>query len=189
MPELRETIEGIERKGTQTNFERRRITERFIGSEFPETAWSHVYTDGSAKNATSDGGGGIFMSLRNGRIVRKFIPTGKFSSNYRAEGEAIGRATELAAVHREQTHNRIVILTDALSIVTALKTNKGPELEELRVALAKCVLAYDKVVIQWIPAHCGIRGNEEADRLAKRGGRSTQDDYQLSYNDAKAVVR
>ena len=189
MPELRETIAGIGPKGTQTNSARRGVTERFIGSGYPETTWSHVYTDGSAKNATSNGGGGIFMCLKNGELVREFIPTGKFSSNYRAEGEAIGRAAVLAVAHREQNHNRIVVFTDALSVVTALKSEKGSELGELRVALANMTRAYDRVVIQWIPSHCGIRGNEEADRLANRGSRSAQADFRLSYNDAKAVVR
>lgn len=29
-------------------------------------------------------------------------------------------------------------------------------------------------VLQWTPAHCGIGGNERADRLAKEGGKQTQ---------------
>ena len=31
-----------------------------------------------------------------------------------------------------------------------------------------------RIVFQWIPAHCGIVGNEQADMLAKKGSRITQ---------------
>ena len=82
----------------------------------------------------------------------------------------------------EKTHNRIVILTDALSVVTALKTWKNSEMDELRATLPKLTSAYATAVIQWIPSQCDIHGNEVADKLAKIGGRSQQDDYRLSYN-------
>ena len=31
-----------------------------------------------------------------------------------------------------------------------------------------------RVVLQWIPAHCGISGSEKADKLAKRGANMQQ---------------
>ena len=110
-----------------------------------------------------DGGGGIFLQQRNGEAITKSITTGKFSSNYRAETEAIRSAAAIAMEHREKTHNHILILTDALSVVTALKTRKNSEMDEVRAALSKLTLAYGTAVIQWIPSYCDVLGNEVAD--------------------------
>ena len=37
------------------------------------------------------------------------------------------------------------------------------------------------------PPHCSIKGNEEADRLAKEGSRQQQESKEVSYTEAKAI--
>ena len=42
------------------------------------------------------------------------------------------------------------------------------------------------IILQWIPAHCGIQGNEKADILAKKGSKIMQKEKQkLSYESIK----
>ena len=63
------------------------------------------------------------------------------------------------------------------------------DLHELREMLSKMSKTYKRAVIQWIPSHCNITGNEEADKLDKEGGRLPQTDYQISYEEAKTVTK
>ena len=44
-------------------------------------------------------------------------------------------------------------------------------------------------MLQWIPAHCGIPGNERADKLAKTGSNCDQPQSELSFQEAKALVK
>jgi len=76
------------------------------------------------------------------------------------ELEAIRRALlEIESLHLQNA----VILTDSKSALQALKRWENPnKTQSLLLNLSH--LAID---LQWIPAHCGIEGNEIADNLAK----------------------
>ena len=45
------------------------------------------------------------------------------------------------------------------------------------------------VTLQWIPSHCGVGGNEEADRLSKLGSKLEQSAHFISYSEAKTILR
>ena len=65
-------------------------------------------------------------------------------------------------------NTRIVFLTDALSVVTALKNKKNTDLQYLTQVMAEITCKVAQVTVQWIPSHCDIDGNEKADHLAKK---------------------
>ena len=75
----------------------------------------------------------------------------------------------------ERTKNNVVFLTDALSVLQSIKSNKDKEQHSLFTKLTDLSKRYN-TTLQWIPAHCGLRGNELADTLAKQGAHLEQID-------------
>ena len=82
----------------------------------------------------------------------------------------------------------VVILTDALSVLEALGNPKKTDLNPLREMITR-LMPHTKVVFQWIPAHCGIPGNETADKLAKEGASLEQNDRTTTYQEAKTIIK
>ena len=65
----------------------------------------------------------------------------------------------------------VVFHTDFRSVLNSLS---GHGEHNLRRKLYS-ILEHRRVVIQWIPAHCGIKGNEHAEGLAKQGANMEQE--------------
>ena len=45
------------------------------------------------------------------------------------------------------------------------------------------------LILQWIPSHCGVPGNEEADRLSKKGSKLQQVCQPASYLEVKTIIK
>jgi ribonuclease HI len=174
-PDIVADIPGIAKRGSQADEVRKTLTLGFIHSHYPKEEWTHVYTDGSATEATRNGGAGVLIQYTDGD-EELALPTGIFSSNYRAETEALRAAVTKVAQNPERTRGQVVLLTDALSVLQALRSSRSKELNALTSALTSLSSATRRVVLQWVPAHCSIRGNERADTLAKEGASKPQED-------------
>ena len=72
-----------------------------------------------------------------------------------------------------------------LSARQALENNK---LDRLSEALHP-ISSVSQVVLQWNPAHCGIPGNENADRLAKLCAAKDQEDNWVTYEEMKSHIK
>ena len=62
---------------------------------FLEQHFGRVYTDGSAEEAVRNGGGGVLIEWPDGTKIENSIPTGRHSTNYKAEAAAIEEAVAL----------------------------------------------------------------------------------------------
>ena len=169
---------------TQDTTAKRALTQALITDLYPSEAWIHAYTDGSARNAVSDGGAGIFIQSPEGQTIKKGFPTGKHCTNYTAEEEAIKHAT-VAVEELDTDCNQVVFLTDALSVLQALEGDKLPQLMQNLQKLQK----RKRVALQWIPAHCGITGNEEADQLAKDGAAQPQVENSVNLKEKSTLIK
>ena len=80
-------------------------------------------------------------------------------------------------------------MSDALSALQALRNSHNKELNRLRQALVTLSSTVQQVVLQWLPAHCGISGNERADTLAKEGAQQEQTDNRVSFEEIKTIIK
>ena len=74
----------------------------------------------------------------------------------------------------------VVILTDSQSALEAIDNHKNETSTLLELLLETChniMQNYGtEIIMQWIPGHCGILGNEKANALAKLGSKMPQPD-------------
>ncbi|XP_070177942.1 uncharacterized protein [Littorina saxatilis] len=88
----------------------------------------------------------------------------------------------------EETPPKVVFLSDCLSALQVLTAPAEHLVEELKKSLND-LSQKASVVLQWIPAHCGIAGNEKADGLAKDAGRQEQPETSLSFRETKTLIK
>jgi ribonuclease HI len=126
--------------------------------EFPE----HVliwYTDGSST------GSGIRGLRPNSSLS---FSLGKLATVFQTEIYAIFQyASE--NIRRAYRNKRILIISDSQA---AFKALTGPKVTSRLVAECLDALSelagLNEVTLVWVPGHCGILGNEEADKLARQ---------------------
>lgn len=117
-----------------------------------------IYTDGSVKE--DDVGCGIHSKDEN--ISMKL---NNMCTIFSAEGKALLEAIKTIA----KTNQPNIIFTDSAGCLEALKkgTSHHPWIEEVIREAAK-----KNITFCWVPSHVGIKGNENADKLAEIGRES-----------------
>ena len=101
---------------------------------------------------------------------------------------ALKAATELL-IEEDCKQQNIVLLSDSLSALQSL-TN-GPtdfRTQQLHNSL-RTLSDNNRVVLQWVPAHVGIAGNETADRLAKAAAKLPQPHFSTTYREVKTLLK
>ena len=150
-----------------------------------------VWSDGSASGGTADGGGGAAIYLEDGTEHTVRAPAGAVCSSCGAELVALRAAlAEVKRLRCLSRGDRLLICTDSQSALAQLQS--GPEAQRSRIGADiwrhLMELAGDGVRahLQWVPAHCGLPGNERADALAKEAAELPQQDVPP---DTSAVVK
>ena len=110
------TVPSLSDGDTQDDKVKQSLTLAMIAERYPQEAWIHVFTDGSATNAVTNGGAGILVHFPGGQKGSASVAVGRHCSNYRAETEALIHA---ASIVQASDHDckQVVFLSDALSVL------------------------------------------------------------------------
>ena len=82
--EIRITIPGITSKENQSEAVLRTLALEEIDKHYPAVSWTHIYTDGSAENATRNGGCGAYIKRPGKPPFYVSAPGGILCANHRA---------------------------------------------------------------------------------------------------------
>ena len=131
---------------------------------------------------------GVYIEWPDGTSESHAIPTGLFSSNYSAGIAALEEAASILKNHSETSKYRVVLLTDAKSVLQALTSAKCPITGQLLAALCQ-LHSIALTVVQWIPSHSYIPGNDQADSLAKKRAKLPQIENDLDLPEIKTITK
>lgn len=183
--EISPEIEGVKKSDNPHII--KSITKEFISMNYDNRC--HIYTDGSK----CDVGVGAAFCVPELSYEKSFQlpPVSVFTS------ELVAIFMSLCYIKKAKAPLRSwVVLTDSRSALEALASDGASSREDLvraTVALLSDIRNNNvSVVLQWIPSHVGIAGNERADTLAKEaaeGKRGIQITLPLSYNDIASRIK
>ena len=158
--EILETINGIESKSAMNPSDISTKAKSTIEKNDPKQEWVRLYTDGSATDAIKNGGGGVFSEWLDGSTTSDAFPTGATCSNFKAEAEALIVALNLIKSTPNSKTMKFVLLSDAKSVLQALNNQGHQSFPKVNQLLAEVASVSARLVLQWIPGHCHIKGIE-----------------------------
>ena len=93
--------------------------------------------------------------------------------------------------HRNRFNN-CVIFSDSRSCLESLKMQnlENTAIRDLCINISSFLKCHKiTLVLQWIPSHCNLQGNERADILAKKGAEKEQINKPVSQTTAKQIIK
>ena len=169
--EIRTTIPGITSKENQSEAVLMALALEEIDKHYPVASWTHIYTDGSAENATRNRWCGAYIKRPGKPPFSVSSPGGILCSNYRAQVLALLNATE-TIISWEEKPIKAVFLIDSLSALQALMSGEPDTTQKKLTENISTLVRTTCVVLQWIPAHTGNgrKWNRSARKRSKGKG-------------------
>lgn len=138
------------------------------GPEFDKDLVDEIYcfTDGSK----TDKGTGVGIVINGTDVTKNIsIPFCQLASVYQMEVAAISILSR-ELIQSGVTNKTVLIFTDSQAAAMALSGNRVYTKGTWEcIESLKALSSTNRVIIKWIPAHRGFKGNEAADTLAKKG--------------------
>ena len=147
-----------------------------------------IYTDGSASEGNLEGGAAAVITdgdPGDPHVLYTIKKRGKaHTCSYEEEVSAMSLAVEWIAEHCGAS-DKVVVCTDSQSLCTALG-GASPEIDGLRLRLTTCSA---NMIVQWIPGHTDIPGNELADQAAKDACTLDEPPGAISFGCTRALIK
>jgi ribonuclease HI len=174
LPERIETVDHVKAdRGWRPTFKTRiaKSRDEAIEMDDVDSAAIQVYTDGSGIDGKI---GAAAVLYRNGRKIRTLrYHLGSEDEHTVPEAEAVALILALELVRKERRAGRVSLAADNVgSIWRSMAADARPmqyiwEIFQARWRMVSRKFPGMALTIRWVPGHEGVRGNEEADRLAK----------------------
>ena len=157
-----------------------------------------IWSDGSAKEGTIQGGGGAILELhREGRHIECVAPAGRVCSSMRAElvamTEALSCLQELPLPSSSLVKS-VLLCSDSRSGLQLLSC--GPNDQQSAIgqsvwSLLDVLTARGMTItLHWVPGHADLAGNEAADRLANQAAADCdQEEAPIDLSSARTAIR
>ena len=146
-----------------------------------------IYTDGSADGGCRRGGSAAVITSGSAEEpVKKEVIRTRGAAHTSSCEEEYQALRDAASWSINQQPMRILICTDSQSNCQALQ-GCGEDVAPLRDMLSRC---QSEVVVQWIPGHSEIPGNDMADEEANVAARDeSEEGRSISWKAAKTMVK
>ncbi|GFW85110.1 RNase H domain-containing protein [Trichonephila clavipes] len=150
-----------------------------------------AYTDGFSDRSLSNGGAGIILLLPDGNNYKHKINRGIIASNFTSELVAIREALILYQQnpHVIDSTEGLVIFSDSKSAIEAIRNGETNISCDIITLLEQLHNKRKSCILQWIPAHVNIEGNECADSLVKEARDIEHKCTTITLDDANAVAK
>ncbi len=143
----------------------------------------HVYTDGSKKPETGVTGYGVAIPAKGIGINRR---TSDFLGVYTVEMVAVLVALRWVEKTRQE---KVLICSDSSSVLESLRSfhskSRQDVLYEVLQSVTRITNQGGRVQFMWVPAHVGVKGNEQVDELAKRALKKGNIEMQIKISKAE----
>ncbi|GFU81590.1 ATP-dependent DNA helicase [Trichonephila clavipes] len=158
---------------------------------YPKPFKTKFFSSFSSLVSLSNGGAGIILLLPDGNNYKHKINTGIIASNFTSELVAIREALLLYQQnpHVIDSTEGLVIFSDSKSAIEAIRNGETNISCDIITLLEQLHNKRKSCILQWIPAHVNIEGNECADSLAKEARDIEHKCSTITLDDANAVAK